>query len=102
MQIPECVLVDIVDGLNCTWGNWTSLSNCSSDGTCYRERACESKDPGFTGLNKWCSRKDIEFQTCDPEPGKKHSFNESMTQSLHSLCTIKSTRDFVLTILKLK
>ena len=74
MSVP----VFIVDGLNCTWGDWTASSNCSVDGTIHIERVCESQNPGFTGL--WCSRKDIEIQTCDPGPGKnqliyKHMYN---------------------------
>ena len=57
----------IVDGLNCTWGDWTAFSTCSAEGTQYRERVCESLYPGFTGM--WCSRKDIDIQRCNG-PGR--------------------------------
>ena len=67
------MICHITDSLNCTWGNWTLLSNCSSDGTLFRKRVCERLTPdGGNGISSQFIKKDFDIQTCSPARGKNH------------------------------
>ena len=60
-----------LDGLNCTWGNWTSFTSCSAtcgDGIQYRERSLEGMDT--ENSRQWCAKKEMDIQTCISKPCK--------------------------------
>ena len=91
-----------IDGLNCTWGNWTAFSPCSvtgcSEGTQYRERVCESLDPNFTGM--WCSRRETEIEECNPCTGKDGRPSVNVGQNLESSFSTESAELGCLTTVK--
>ena len=65
----------LLDGLNCTWGNWTSYSSCSAtcgDGMQYRERSLEGLD--IENSRQWCAKQEIDIQTCNIQPCKPGTY----------------------------
>ena len=58
-----------LDGLNCTWGSWTSYTSCSvtcGDGIQYRERSLEGMDT--ENSRHLCAGQKIDIQTCNIQP----------------------------------
>ena len=73
---PLLILMLLLDGLNCTWGSWTSFSSCSAtcgDGMQYRERSL--KDMGRENSRNWCTKKETDIQTCNIQPCKPGTYH---------------------------